>query len=793
MSETNIKYVEECDNDHRLDNSEDNAGKFISIMVLRGFYRPYVFEDVFSDEGLIKELKGEDEYGDTITSLCRASTVGADSMLTSDIYNAYVTSGKGFMNFKKNRDYYVMEYHFGISTVVGVIVLLLLVNFCIDTGTRMVKLSFLQLIAPIPIVSYIDPASGKNGIFMKWIKEVGKTWIGLFIRLLAIFFAISIIQHVDELQSVGMENGEASIWVQIFVIIGALIFAKQLPDLIQNITGIKMEGGFNLNPFKKIENEALGGKFIANTSRGAIMAGANAAVSGVGQLASNGYNFFKTQSNLKKAIAKETDEGKKAKLERQLKQMHAGRFMVTSLGGTFRGSTRGLKSGFTSGRKGDYHVFKNAKEDIAKGNKSRDNLANVHKYNSEIKYRAKQDKQAFLDEHGVKKKKELSAEEKAELKAKMKDYKEQRYGFVERNIGERLDQWAGVKNEYGGVGSYSKKISDLDRDISNYESKETGMRNALSMSCANHSINQTMVEDYHKEYKKNSSKITDEFNNKISTDGQRRYNAKVNNESEQRCNEKMKDEVTKKYNEKAANESEERYNEKVANEKTERYNEKVANEGATRYIEKENEQLNERKEKKKKEKENKYKQILSEEYDRLLKENGGSRLTNEQDRQFEQFKADKKKLLEEEDIETEVKQELRQEVEDEIRQEVENEITQEVQNEIRQEVENEIRQEAEDETRQEIGDKIRQEVEAEIRQEVEAEILKEAEDMYLSDVYKQMKEQYGIDEADIRRQHKLVQTQLEDIDIIDDKAKQARKEKKEFTELLSARESAEKK
>ena len=148
---------------------------------------------------------------------------------------------------------------------------------------------------------------------MKWLKEVGKTWVSIFIKLLSIFFAVAIIQHVGVLVPVGIGERTASIWVQIFVILGALIFAKQLPDLIQNITGIKMEGGFNLNPFKKIENEALGGKFIANTSRGAIMAGANAALSGIGQAASNSYNFAKNRNNLKKAIAKEEDATKKAK------------------------------------------------------------------------------------------------------------------------------------------------------------------------------------------------------------------------------------------------------------------------------------------------------------------------------------------------------------------------------------------------------------------------------------------------------------------------------------------------
>ncbi len=267
--DTEMKYIDACSDDHLISNDEDRAGEFIAIMVLRGFYQPYNNANI----------TGESSYKDTITALCRSSSTNVSGMLTSDIYNATATVDKA-MGMFGGTTYYVMEYNFGISTAVGVVVLLMLVNFCIDVGARMVKLSFLQLMAPVPIISYIDPASGKNGLFKKWLKEVGSTWLSIFIKLLALFFAVAIIQHVGELVPVGETNMKAGVWVQIFVIIGALVFAKQLPGLIQNMTGIKLDGGgFSLNPFKKISNEALFGNQVvgvaAGLGAGALAMGAN--------------------------------------------------------------------------------------------------------------------------------------------------------------------------------------------------------------------------------------------------------------------------------------------------------------------------------------------------------------------------------------------------------------------------------------------------------------------------------------------------------------------------------------
>lgn len=169
---------------------------------------------------------------------------------------------------------YIMDYKYIFSTVTGVVVILLLLTFCLDVALRSIKLAFLQLIAPIPIISFVDPKSGKDGMFKKWYEMCFKTYISLFIRLLAIYFVAYIVSRLDKMVDIVDGSYVTSAIVKIFVIIGALMFAKQLPKILEGL-GIKLDGDgkFTLNPLKKFENEALGGKKILGFAGAAGAAG----------------------------------------------------------------------------------------------------------------------------------------------------------------------------------------------------------------------------------------------------------------------------------------------------------------------------------------------------------------------------------------------------------------------------------------------------------------------------------------------------------------------------------------
>lgn len=175
----------------------------------------------------------------------------------------------------KNNGQFAFDYKFIISTICGAFAALVLLSFCMDVAVRIIKLYFLRLTAPIPIISYIDPIKGE-GIFKKWLSNVGKTYADLFVRLIAIFFAIFIIQQVSANAGTLKDfNGNPidNPFVIIFIIIGALMFAKQFPKLIQDITGISLDGKMQLNPFKKVSEQALGGKAMVAGAAGAVGAG----------------------------------------------------------------------------------------------------------------------------------------------------------------------------------------------------------------------------------------------------------------------------------------------------------------------------------------------------------------------------------------------------------------------------------------------------------------------------------------------------------------------------------------
>lgn len=189
---------------------------------------------------------------------------------------------------------FLIDYMAPISTVVAVVVCLLLVTFCIDIGVRNVKLAFLQLIYPIPVISYMDPKSGKDGLFKKWYQMCFSTFLSLFIRLLALYFGVYIISKVGSLGVYDVVTGSqiTNGWVMIFVIIGVLMFIKQLPKILENL-GIKLDGDgkFTLNPLKKFAEGAVGGKQI-------LAAGA-AGLAGAAALGANGLTAAQRLKNAK--------------------------------------------------------------------------------------------------------------------------------------------------------------------------------------------------------------------------------------------------------------------------------------------------------------------------------------------------------------------------------------------------------------------------------------------------------------------------------------------------------------
>lgn len=158
---------------------------------------------------------------------------------------------------------YVINYLPLISAAAGIYIVFLLISFSVDVAVRAIKLCFLQMVAPIAIVSYVDPKeSVSNGKLHNWVVECSKTYFSLFLRLATIFLVMFVISAVastvissgSNIKGLLQEDPSYNIWIYLFLVLGAFMFAKQVPNIIESIFGIKFSGDLHLNPFK---NEGL--------------------------------------------------------------------------------------------------------------------------------------------------------------------------------------------------------------------------------------------------------------------------------------------------------------------------------------------------------------------------------------------------------------------------------------------------------------------------------------------------------------------------------------------------------
>ena len=107
-----------------------------------------------------------------------------------------------------------------------------LLFLCVEVLIRRFKLFFLEVLAPIPIISYVDP---KDKTFNTWFKMYISTYLDLFIKLISISIAIALIETVyADFWTVGNESTGiiGGTLTKFFYIVAILVFAKILPDQV---------------------------------------------------------------------------------------------------------------------------------------------------------------------------------------------------------------------------------------------------------------------------------------------------------------------------------------------------------------------------------------------------------------------------------------------------------------------------------------------------------------------------------------------------------------------------------
>lgn len=163
---------------------------------------------------------------------------------------------------------YVYNYSMLITFIVGIGITYLLILFSFDLAERAIKLAILEVVSPLFIVTYIDPKSAKSGPFSSWLKEVGGTYVGLYIRLAA----LTLIIVLTNLWNSRKGDIDLGFWGEIVFILSLLIFAKQFPKWLAGLVGIKdFDGGLG-GLGKKIGSAALVGGMLTKAGHTAYAA-----------------------------------------------------------------------------------------------------------------------------------------------------------------------------------------------------------------------------------------------------------------------------------------------------------------------------------------------------------------------------------------------------------------------------------------------------------------------------------------------------------------------------------------
>lgn len=300
-------------------NAKDN-GKELALSMLKSFYYPSVCNE------------DSKNYDKNQSAECQKYFAGEQASINSkDVLDpSGINSFKAFNNSIINEGSggdYAYQYMWPLTTVTGILLIVIMAGICIDIAIRCFKLLILEVMAPVPIMTYIDPKASKDGSFAAWSKTLISTYIDLFVKLGTVYLVLLLAsalfkQELFDKAAYNNFSGLSYLYVQVFLVIGLFQFAKQAPKFIKDALGIKDNGGGGGFMGKALAGMAGAAAGFAGgvAGGGGIMGGLSAAAGGFSAGAANAGSgkplglYGKTRDEMAKSLGK-TPGGVKGKMQ----------------------------------------------------------------------------------------------------------------------------------------------------------------------------------------------------------------------------------------------------------------------------------------------------------------------------------------------------------------------------------------------------------------------------------------------------------------------------------------------
>lgn len=300
-------------------NAKDN-GKELALSMLKSFYYPSVCDEDSKNYDQSKASNCSEYFTGKSTTISDKGleSTGIDSF--SKFYNSVLNEA--------GNDTYAYQYMWPLTTVTGILLIAIMAGICIDVAVRCFKLLILEVMAPVPIMTYIDPKASKDGSFAAWSKTLISTYIDLFVKLGTVYLVLLLAsalfkQELFDKAAYNNFSGLSYLYVQVFLVIGLFQFAKMAPKFIKDALGIKDNGGgsggFMGKALAGMAGAAAG--FAGGVATGGLAGGLSGIMTGAssGLAGKPGQAFAQVRDEQAKLLGK-TPGGIKGKLQNQAMQ-----------------------------------------------------------------------------------------------------------------------------------------------------------------------------------------------------------------------------------------------------------------------------------------------------------------------------------------------------------------------------------------------------------------------------------------------------------------------------------------